>query len=175
MNIFITDTDPCKAAQSLPDKHVVKMPLETCQMLSLVLSEWYWGWGALHKQDGTPYSTSKGAFRNHPCTRWAAQDTVNTAWLLAHGLALCFEYTERYGKRHSCQTTIEEAMTIFHNHGHSIYDWGKVDEFVRAMPDEYKLDESIDDVMAYRMYVASKPWVASNYLRIPDRKPDWVG
>lgn len=175
MNIFITDTDPQKAAQSLPDKHVVKMPLETCQMLSLVFSDWYRDWGALHKQDGTSYSTSKGAFRNHPCTKWAAEDPTHIAWLISHGLFLCFEYTERYGKRHSCQNTIEEAMTIFHNRGYSIYDYVNVESFVRAMPDEYKLDESIDDVMAYRMYVASKPWVKDNYLRLPDRKPEWVG
>lgn len=65
-------------------------------------------------------------------------------------------------------------MAIFHGRGYSIYDYVNVESFVRAMPDEYKLDESIDDVMAYRMYVASKPWVKDNYLRLPDRKPEWV-
>ena len=34
MNIFVTDPDPTRSAQCLPDKHVVKMPLETCQMLA---------------------------------------------------------------------------------------------------------------------------------------------
>ena len=47
-------------------------------------------------------------------------------------------------------------------------------EFTRAMPDEYKLDESIDTFTAYKMYIASKPWVADNYLRIPERKPEWI-
>ena len=28
MNIFVTDRDPVKSAQCLPDKHVVKMPLD---------------------------------------------------------------------------------------------------------------------------------------------------
>ena len=41
MNIFVTDPDPVKAAEVLPDKHVVKMPLETCQMLAVVYSKWY--------------------------------------------------------------------------------------------------------------------------------------
>jgi hypothetical protein len=50
----------------------------------------------------------------------------------------------------------------------------KVENFVRAMPDEYKLDTSIDTFTAYKMYIASKPWVASNYLRMPERKPDWI-
>jgi hypothetical protein len=48
------------------------------------------------------------------------------------------------------------------------------DDFVRAMPDEYKLDTSITTTDAYKMYVASKPWVKDNYLRKPDRKPEWV-
>jgi len=42
------------------------------------------------------------------------------------------------------------------------------------MPDEYKHDASIDTFTAYKMYISSKPWVASNYLRDPSRQPDWV-
>ena len=46
MNIFVTDPDPVKSAEVLPDKHIVKMPLETCQMLSIVASDrvgsWFW-------------------------------------------------------------------------------------------------------------------------------------
>ena len=85
MNIFVTDPDPIKSAQVLPDKHIVKMPLETCQMLSIVASKkWGHGIGELPKLDGTPYKTDKGAFRNHPCTIWAQQ---NWSWLIRHGLA----------------------------------------------------------------------------------------
>ena len=36
MNIFATDQCPRRSAQVLPDKHVVKMPLESCQMLSII-------------------------------------------------------------------------------------------------------------------------------------------
>ena len=39
MNIFVTDPDPLKSAKVLPDKHIVKMPLETCQMLAIVCSD----------------------------------------------------------------------------------------------------------------------------------------
>ena len=45
MNIFVTHPDPHISAKVLPDKHVVKMPLETCQMLSIVFSHWYYDWG----------------------------------------------------------------------------------------------------------------------------------
>ncbi len=50
MNIFVTDPDPVKSAQVLPDKHIVKMPLETCQMLAIVASEeWGHAFGKLPK------------------------------------------------------------------------------------------------------------------------------
>ena len=94
MNIFVTDPDPTKSAQSLPDKHVVKMPLESCQMLAIVAStKWGHGFGKLPKLDGTPYLTDKGAFRGHPCTIWAQE---NYRWLISHGLALCYEYCLLY-------------------------------------------------------------------------------
>jgi len=131
MNIFVTDRDPVKSAQCLPDKHVVKMPLESC----------------------------------HPCTIWAQE---NYRWLIEHGLALCYEYTHRYGKIHSCQHTLEHAAKIFPQSS------GETTPFARAMPDEYKYDSSIDTITAYKRYIASKPWAASNYLRDPSRKPNWL-
>lgn len=166
MNVFAVDDDPAKAAFQLPDKHIVKMPLETCQMLSIVASDkWGHGFGSLPKLDGTAYKTDKGAFRNHPCTIWA-QD--NWTWLIVHGLALCFEYTLRYGKIHSCQSTIEHAVKIF-----PPQDTDPT-HFVFAGPDQFKYDKTIDIFTAYKYYINSKPWVSDNYLRLPDRKPNWV-
>ena len=175
MNIFVTSSNPHQSARVLPDKHVVKMPLESCQMLSIVYSNWYYDWGTIPKQDGCDYSTEKGAFRNHPCTIWAAKNIYNTAWLIVHGLALCTEYKHRYGKIHACNKSLFEAKKLFHaKTGKAITCYSMADDFVRAMPDEYKLDTSITTTDAYKMYVASKPWVKDNYLRKPDRKPEWV-
>ena len=111
------------------------------------------------------YKTEKGAFRNHPCTVWA-QD--NYTWLILHGLALCYEYTHRYGKKHSCQSTIAHCTQIFPPQDHD------PKSFAFAGPDEFKYDTSIDTFTAYKRYISSKPWVASNYLRDPSRKPNWV-
>ena len=63
MNIFATHQDPKFSAKVLPDKHIVKMPLESCQMLAIIYSKWYYDWGTLPKADGTPYATKKGAFQ----------------------------------------------------------------------------------------------------------------
>ena len=170
MNIFVTSPCPKESAIVLPDRHVNKMSLETCQMLSIVASEkWGHNYGTIPKTDGTPYKTEKGAFRNHPCTLWAARSIDNAYWLIKWGMNLCDEYTLRYNKTHSCYNTLLQAYYLFPK--------GKIDKvtsFARAMPDEYKLDDSIDTFTAYKMYIASKPWVASNYLRMPERKPSWV-
>ena len=170
MNIFVTDPSPYVSAKCLPDKHVVKMPLETCQMLSIVCShKWGHGYGELHRINGEPYKTAKGAFSSHPCTIWANESLTNTWWLLKHGLALCAEYTHRYDKVHSCEKTLKEASSII---PFSVPT--TPESFTRAMPDEYKHDTSIDTFTAYKNYIGSKPWAASNYLRDPSRKPDWL-
>ena len=170
MNIFVTDPSPQISAQVLPDKHIVKMPLETCQMLSIVCSDkWGHGYGQLHRINGEPYKTEKGAFRNHPCTIWANESIINTWWLVSHGISLCAEYTHRYGKVHSCEKTILEAGSIIPLHKPTTPS-----SFTRAMPDEYKHDTSIDTFTAYKNYIRSKPWVAFNYLRDPSRQPNWV-
>lgn len=169
MNIFVTSPWPAESAIVLPDKHIVKMPVETCQMLALIASKWYHGYGTLPKADGTPYRTSGGSFRNHPCTVWASESIHNSYWLIKHGMNLCDEYTLRYGKQHSCYNTLLAAYYLFPK--------GKITEvtqFVRAMPDEYKFDTSIDTFEAYKRYICSKTWVKDNYLRIPQRRPEWV-
>ena len=177
MNIFVTDSCPIQSARNLPDKHIVKMPLETCQMLSIIYSDWYYGIGQLHKVDGTPYATKHGAFRNHPCTQWAAESYWNLSWLISHGMALCDEYTARFHKHHACQPAIAEAITIFEaafDFNVDIYKDSLPMTFTRAMPEYLKYDTSIDTITAYIRYLNTKPWLATNYLRIPTRKPSFI-
>jgi len=78
MNIFILSQDPHKAAQYMCDKHVVKLLLESAQILSTVSQG--------------PY---KPTHQNHPCTLWTAQGRDNYHWLVEHALELCREYTHR--------------------------------------------------------------------------------
>ena len=176
MNIFVTDPDPVQSARNLPDKHIVKMPLETCQMLSIIYSDWYYGVGKLYKSDGTPYRTTHGAFRKHPCTIWAADSQYNLAWLILHGLGLCTEYNLRYNKVHTCERVLHQAESIYRRCFHDdIHDAAKrVTSFTRAMPESIKFDTTIDTITAYKQYLNTKPWLASNYLRIPSRKPSFI-
>jgi hypothetical protein len=175
MNIFIVDVCPVRSAQSLPDKHVVKMSLEACQIISIIYSSWYYNWGTIPKADGTAYSTKRGVFKNHPATLWTAANYENLAWLIVHGKALCDEYLYRYGKVHVCLHALNTAESLFReNTGLELVVYKNVTNFVRVMPDEFKNDASIDIVTAYRRYVTSKSWVAGNYLKKPERRPMWV-
>ena len=74
MNIFVLDKDPKKAATQQIDKHIVKMPLESAQMLCAAL--------ARHGREDTPY---KATHKNHPCTLWAGESQGNFRWLVKHG------------------------------------------------------------------------------------------
>jgi len=176
MNIFVTHPSPIQSARNLPDKHIVKMPLETCQMLAIIYSDWYHGLGNLYKKDGTPYATARGAFRNHPCTQWAAKNPYNLAWLIRHGYALCHEYNLRYGKVHTCLDVIEQAERIYHKWCKEPLSYAsqQVRSFTRAMPEYLKYDQTINSIEAYRRYLNTKPWLATNYLRIPSRKPSFI-
>ena len=176
MNIFVTDRCPIQSARNLPDKHIVKMPLETCQMLAIIYSDLYYGVGKLYKSDGTPYRTAHGAFRNHPCTQWAATNQYNLSWLIVHGIALCNEYTARYDKVHTCFDVIMQAAVIYQRSFDDDYvdAYHNVTSFTRAMPEDIKYDDTISTITAYKRYLNTKPWLANNYLRIPSRKPSFI-
>lgn len=88
MNIFATFDCPIKSARYLDNKRVIKMILESAQMLSTAIN--FYGGKA-------PY---KSTHINHPCSVWVRESRVNYIWLLRHFIALSQEYTKRYGKIH---------------------------------------------------------------------------
>ena len=69
MNIFYLDPDIQKCVELHCDKHVVKMPLETTQMLCTV----HYRYGG-----DAPY---KPVHAKHPCTLWAGNFYLNYRWL----------------------------------------------------------------------------------------------
>jgi len=83
MNIFYLDKDPVTAAILQYNKHVVKMILESAQMLCTAHHE-------LLDEPDVPY---KPAHVNHPSTIWCRQNTRHYFWLYEHMLALGHEYT----------------------------------------------------------------------------------
>ena len=170
MNLFACDQHPVRAAQCLPDKHVVKMCIENAQMLAVALGPLHGlGWGSIRKKDGFPYS--ERAHFNHPSTVWVRSSYANLAWTIVHGLALCSEYMYRYDKVHASVIAHLDAKRLFTENAGSLSLWRDVDSFARAMPQEIKDDTTISDVVAYRKYLVNhKPWAA---WKIESRRPGW--
>jgi hypothetical protein len=135
MNIFFLDNDIKKCAQYHCDKHVVKMILETAQLLCGVHHV------TAHDTPQVPYKLSH---KNHPCAIWSRESLTNYLVLCELGLELCYEYTYRYGRRHKSQEVIEWCVTNKPN----ICDKGYT-EPPKAMPDEYKVDSVVE---SYRNY-----------------------
>lgn len=132
MNIFILDSDPVVAAQHQCDKHVVKMILESAQLLC-----------SPFQSGAAPY---KRAHFNHPCAKWTRQSQSNYEWLVQHGLALCDEYTRRYHKTHASQSVIEWCKNNYHSLD---FPCDELTPHPLCMPDECKIGTPVE---SYRHY-----------------------
>ena len=88
MNIFATSSSPKACAWMLDDRRLVKMVLETCQLLSSAV------W--LNGGEGPYKLTHKG----HPCTLWVAECTGNYRWTYNLFMELAREYRRRYDREH---------------------------------------------------------------------------
>lgn len=134
MNIFVLHSNPKIAAQSLCDKHCTKMLLESAQMLASV-----------HHRYGNSAVRYKQAHPKHPCTLWAGDTSRNYAWLLAHAMSLCREYTHRYAKHHKSEELVYGELAVLPS---GIAHAGQT-AFAQAMPEPYKHPHP---VIAYRQY-----------------------
>jgi hypothetical protein len=137
MNIFFLHWCPKKAAKYHVDRHVIKMILETAQLLCSV--HWMLNSTAHYKL----------THKNHPSAVWARFCVGNYLWLVELGLALCEEYRFRYGehKRHKSQSILEDlAIRIPAELPH-----GPVSPPPQAMPDEFKRPHNLARA-AYRDY-----------------------
>lgn len=139
MNVFFLDRYPWLAATYHCDKHVVKMIVETAQLLSTA-----------HHLNGTrlrPEELYRQTHASHPCAVWVRSSPESYVWAhaLLHGLLE--EWSKRYGNAinthatYAKYLTLAETPTRFPQNG-----WI---EPPQCMPDQYKGD---DPVRAYRAY-----------------------
>ena len=151
MNIFFLDSDPKKCAEYHCDKHVVKMILETAQLLCG--AHWVSG-------NNAPYKLSH---KNHPCSIWVRSSLSNYLYLTMIGIELCKEYTHRYGKRHKSREIIEWCIDNKPN----IPDIG-ITDLPKAMPEQFKVKDPIKSYRNY--YIGAK----ASFCKWTNRKePDW--
>lgn len=156
MNIFRVHDNPIKAAQALGDKHVVKMVLETAQLLSTahrVLD----GQSVIEMSKTgrkiTRYMIPdlrncilyQATHVNHPSAVWVRQNNWNYYWAFDHFIFLLEEYKHRYNKEHKCFGLVERLRYPPKN-----IPLGKETPIPCVMPPEYIISD--DPVENYRSY-----------------------
>jgi hypothetical protein len=155
MNIFYLDKDPIIAAVVQYNKHVVKMIIESAQMLCAAHH-------VLGNSDDVPY---KLAHKNHPCTIWTRENSLHYDWLYEHMMALGDEYTARYGKTHMSIDKCKHLNIHPENIPHEEFE-----QPPQCMPDEYKNKCSIQ---AYWNYYIGEKHVVANLKteKLYDQRP----
>ena len=176
MNIFYLDKNPKVAARMHNNKHVVKMILETAQLLST----------AHRVLDGEQYIDASSGRRikrwkinspevdaalykathiNHPSAKWVRESNSNYNWLFNLFISLLDEYTYRYGKHHKC----EFLKPYLHKSPKNILI-SELTDMPQCMPEYCQVPG--DSILAYRQYYLKEK---TNMLIYTKRnKPEWI-
>ena len=178
MNIFYVNSDPEVAARSMVDRHVVKMILETAQLLStahrVIDGEEYVGqsqsgrkakrWRLSGNADAIMYAATH---INHPSAVWVRENSANYNWLYDHLLALGREYTYRYGRTH---LTIDKLKDILKDAPENIEQSNVMTKMPSCMDKQYIV--SLDPIINYRNYYN---YGKTDLLRWSNRPPPhWI-
>jgi hypothetical protein len=154
LNIFATSECPLECAKFLDNKRVLKMVLETAQLLSSAIR--------LNGYNGT--EAYKITHKNHPSSKWCRATRGNYEWLLAHFKALCDEYTRRCGKVHASS----KLYHVFEANAELIPE-GEKQPFsnnARNLSQGVDFSTEPDTLLAYRRYLAER-WEKDK------REPKW--
>jgi len=144
MNIFAIEGDGnnidwIASAKSQDNYRVVKMILESCQILSTVLN----GQGVK-----APYRSFNP---KHPSCLWAAESSDNFEKLVLHCDAMLEEYTRRFGRVHKCRGVLTQITDLYNSHR---FPQSEPTPLRMAMPDQFRGDSIVE---SYRRFYASKP------------------
>lgn len=187
MNIFILSKNAKRAARFHCDKHVIKMILESIQLLTCA---WYSfglpGWEAeisakvaehpVTKMHGDDAKTTvyKRTHANHPCSLWVQKSAANYAWLVDMTRELCLEKRRRWPKTlpHKCEAYLDALQTpppLLKDVGQTPFAVAISSTEIRAKRPRCTEDE-LECIEAYRDYYAfDKPFASWKC----DDAPDW--
>ena len=159
MNIFVLNIDPTIAAKCHCDKHVVKMVLESAQLMCT----------AHRILDSNvkqfPLDFYKSTHINHPCSKWTRESNHNYLWLYSLFVSLCSEYTYRYNKIHLCEIKLKDIL----KDPPINIPQREMTPFACCMDDLYKRNAIIDSYRNY--YIQGKKHMLQYTKR---EKPQWV-
>ena len=157
MNIFFLDKSPEKSAQYLCDKHIPKMLLESCQMLSTAVQE------NAGEQLEDLY---KPAYPKHPMTKWVGSTFSNFQWTLENAVFISQEYCKRFKKLHKSSRILN---VIYDNQYYKEIPDERFTNPPQCMPDEYK-DNNY--VTAYRNYYKGEKEYFAKWEK-GRQQPEW--
>lgn len=156
MNIFYLSPNTTLCAQAHCDKHVVKMILETAQLLCI----------ASHSLGYTIPTGYKPTHKNHPCAHWVAESYANMRWTIDLLNALNEEYEYRYfPKEHASKYLaihFENAIDILCYKLSA--EWKNAGITIRpqCMPPMYK---HINTMIAYQNYYCGEKLKFARWTR----------
>ena len=153
MNIFILDNEIEKCAQYHCDQHVVKMILESVQMLCTALNR---------KGFTTPY---KSTHIKHPCVLWVEESFENFTWLQNLAIALNTEYRFRFER-----DSDHKSIFVLNEISNYNYDSRGLTEFAQAMPDKYKIPGNA--VKAYKQFYLGEKMKFAKWTK--RHSPKWI-
>jgi hypothetical protein len=146
MNIFYLDNDPEIAAHYHCDKHVVKMILETAQLLCT----------AHHELGSGTDEMYKSTHKNHPSAVWVRASVEHYEWAYSLFVSLLEEYTSRYKKEHKTSRLVDVLKEI----PYKLQSNGFIHP-PQCMPDAYKHK---DTVKAYISYYTNEKSAIAKYM-----------
>ncbi len=153
MNIFVLDKNIKLCAEYHCDQHVVKMILESVQMLCTALNK---------KGFETPY---KSTHANHPCVLWVEHSYSNFVWLTGLTKALNAEYRYRFNKTHD-----HKSMNVLAQVEKLKYPDLGLTKFAQAMPEQYRVKGNV--VAAYRNFYRGEKLSFAKWTKRP--MPMWL-
>lgn len=182
MNIFVLNNDPYQSAIDQCDKHVVKMILESCQMMctahrvmhgEMVIGKTAKGRNVkrwILEDESNNQTFYMATHVNHPCNVWVRESFENYVWLHQHTEGLVSEFHFRNKKSHACEPLIkmlEAPPSNIKRNG--------LTSFALCMPEEYH--QTNDPVQSYRDFYY---WEKYRKLGIADwnkgrAMPNWMG
>jgi len=177
MNIFFISNNPQQAAEWMVDKHVVKMILESAQLLStahrFLDGEEIEGKSASGRKarrwvlnDARENVLYAATHINHPSAIWCRQSVENYTWLVDHFFALMNEYTFRYGKQHAC---FGELSYMLQSPPENLENWDWTTP-PSAMDEKYIISD--DPIINYRNYY--KLGKANMHSWKNRQPPEWI-
>jgi hypothetical protein len=184
MNIFYLDSNPKLCAEYHVDKHVVKMILEYCQLLSTAhrildgaqsigLSKTGRKQTRYVLPDDRESMLYSATHINHPSAVWCRQSDSNYIWLGNLLVELCKEYTYRYGKVHKCESD-GLVKALWYNLPKNLPKATSFTQPTPAMPDHCRVPgDSIQSYRNYYLMEKGRMWSWSGKINSREM-PNWL-